>query len=88
MSELREVRTVGWKEYLDLPELGIVRMKAKVDTGARTSTLHVDAVRLLEVLADGSERVELDFRPDRRRDIRSSCSGSPGFCARAMLSLA
>jgi hypothetical protein len=67
MSEFREVRTVGWKEHLDLPELGIVRIKAKVDTGARTSTLHVDSIRLLEVLADGSERVELDFRPDRRR---------------------
>ncbi|HTG34464.1 MAG TPA: RimK/LysX family protein [Thermoanaerobaculia bacterium] len=67
MSEFREVRTVGWKEHLDLPELGIVRIKAKVDTGARTSTLHVDSIRLLEVLADGSERVALEFRPDRRR---------------------
>jgi hypothetical protein len=67
MVEPREVRTVGWKEYLDLPELGIFHLKGKVDTGARTSTLHVDAIRVLEVLADGAERVELDFRPDRRR---------------------
>ena len=67
VSERREIRTVGWKEYLDLPGLGVYRLKAKVDTGARTSTLHVDAVRLLEVLPDGSERVELTFRPDRRQ---------------------
>jgi hypothetical protein len=67
MADAREVWTVGWKEYLDLPQLGVFRLKAKVDTGARTSTLHVDSIRVLEVLADGSERVELDFRPDRRR---------------------
>ena len=67
MSEFREVRTVGWKEYLDLPELGIFRLKAKVDTGARTSTLHVEALSLLTTLADGSELVELTLAPDRRR---------------------
>jgi len=62
-----EPRTIGWKEYLDLPELGIFRLKAKVDTGARTSTLHVDAIEVLEVLADGTELVELTISPDRRR---------------------
>jgi len=62
---------VGWKEYLDLPELGIARLKAKVDTGARTSTLHVDSLEVLEVLPDGSEWVELVLGPDRRRpDLR------------------
>ena len=68
---LREVHTVGWKEYLDLPELGIARLKAKVDTGARTSTLHVDSLEVQEVLPDGSEWVELVLGPDRRRpDLR------------------
>jgi len=67
MSGFREVRTVGWKEYLDLPELGIFRLKAKVDTGARTSTLHVDTLDVLEVVPDGSEIVEITVSPDRRR---------------------
>jgi|ERR1700674_1173813 len=57
---------IGWKEYLDLPELGLRRLKGKVDTGARTSTLHVHGLTYLESLAGGGQAAEVILAPDRR----------------------
>lgn len=53
---------LGWKEQVSLPDWGIPRLRAKLDTGARSSALHVESVEEVgTTVVDGEEVPLLRF---------------------------
>jgi hypothetical protein len=59
MEPRQSLPVVGWREWVGLPGLQIPRLRAKVDTGARTSSLHAEAFEVFRRGKDEYARFEV-----------------------------
>lgn len=72
---LSPLSIIGWREQIALPELGIEEIKAKIDTGARSSALHAFDVQLFE--RDGQKRVNFKVHPYQRDTSHTIIAEAP-----------
>lgn len=56
---------IGWREWVAFPEYGVAQIKAKIDTGAKTSAVH--AFRINEMHVNGAPHVEFFLHPEQKR---------------------
>lgn len=57
---------IGWKEFVALPQLKVDRIKAKIDTGARSSAIH--AFNIQELSKNGTKIIRFQIHPIQRDD--------------------
>ncbi len=66
LSQTSNLKIIGWSEWISFPDLGIPRVKAKIDTGAKTSAIHAFDTR--QYRRKGESWIDFSIHPLQRND--------------------
>jgi len=80
LNDKKIKHVIGWREYISLPEWGIKNLKAKIDTGAKSCSLHVEDIKELDdnsisfyvVLDRKGKRKKVVAHVERKGHVKSS----------------
>ncbi|MCP9222987.1 RimK/LysX family protein [Erythrobacter sp. LQ02-29] len=69
MAKSDPLPIIGWREVIALPELGLSAIPAKIDTGARTSSLHATVLEDYERDGQHLVRFAVDYHEQKVRQV-------------------
>ena len=71
----RQLQTAGWREWVSLPDLGLPKVKAKLDTGANYATLH--AIKITPFEKNGKPYVRFTVHPEQYQNKSKQVCEAP-----------
>lgn len=66
---------IGWEEWCAMPDLGLPAIKAKIDTGAKTSALHAYDIEVFK--ENGADFVRFKIHPLQKNSKLERCCIAP-----------
>lgn len=80
----KEKLIIGWREWIKLPDLHVEAIKAKIDTGAKTSAIHAENIKFIK--RRGRQMVKFDIYPFQKNKTKKNTATAELFDMRQVRS--
>ena len=85
VKKIRKKRTkkplalLGWREWISLPDLGVDKISAKIDTGANTSSLYATHIKVIEINDEEFAKFRVTYGKPGHRKFSTTQAPLVGF---------